>query len=91
MNPGALPPLPDDCYPPGAQPLLAPGPLVETRPRFSPDAGDVVAIGFDVAMDAAVTRARATNARQVVTRCYSDETRIATPSLARFWCIQEIR
>lgn len=91
MNPGALPPLPDDCYPPDAQPLLAPGPLVETRPRFTSAHGDDVQIGFDVAIDEAVRRARQTNRRQVVTRCYDDGTRIAFPSLARFWCIQEIR
>lgn len=66
-------------------------PLVELRPPFLRRHGDTVVIGFDDAMRLAAERAAERGHRQVVTRCYSDETRIATPLLARFWCIQDWR
>lgn len=93
MIPGLLPPLPDDCYPPGAVDLPEPEPktLVELRPAFTTEHGDTVAIGFEVAMQTARDRAIDRGHRQVVTRCYGDATRAAWPSLRRFWCIQDWR
>ena len=93
---GLLPPLPEDVYPPGAVDLPEPQPktLLELRPLFSQELGDVVAIaigGFGEVMREARQRAIARGHRQVVTRCYSDETRMAGPSLRRFWCIQDWR
>lgn len=90
---GLLPPLPEDVYPPGAVdlPEPQPKPLLELRPRFSTELGDEVGIGFEETMQLARDRAIARGHRQVVTRCYGDDTRIAMPSLARFWCIQDWR